>query len=347
MPVLAGWRKNGLFRMVQGTMPSVTNTNNASICCGVWPDRHGITGNSYLDERTGHEEYMETADLLMAPTLFQRAQKYGVKSALLSSKKKTTTLLSPGADVILAAETPTPDWVKRLGAAPNIYSREINYWLLTAAIDLLKTRRDLGCMYIHTTDYPMHTWPPEAPESKEHLARLDQLLGEAAAAAPDAAFLLTADHSMNHKSRCWDLEKVCAKHGSPIRIAISVDRDKYVKHHRGYGGVSWVYCKKPADTDAVAKVLTGIEGVEAVLTRSEAASRFHLMASRIGDLIVLGDKDTVFGELDKESEALPPEYRSHGSMHELDIPLVIHNAEAKLATTDFRFNRDLARWVFA
>ena len=200
MPVLARWREHGLFRKVQDTMPSVTNTNNASICCGVWPDRHGITGNSYFDERTGREEYMETADLLLAPTLFQRAQKHGVKSALLSSKKKTTTLLSPGADLILAAETPTQDWVSRLGPAPDIYSREINYWLMQAAIDLLKNRRDLGCMYIHTTDYPMHTWPPEAPESKEHLARLDQLLGEASAAAPDAAFLLTADHGMNHKT---------------------------------------------------------------------------------------------------------------------------------------------------
>ena len=46
-------------------------------------------------------------------------------------------------------------------------------------------------MYVHTTDYPMHNWPPEAAESIEHLARLDELLGEAAAAAPDAAFLLT------------------------------------------------------------------------------------------------------------------------------------------------------------
>src|ERR1700740_2013629 len=93
MPTLARWREAGLFLRVQDTMPSVTNTNNASICCGVWPDRHGITGNSYFDERTGREEYMETGNLLMAPTLFQRAQKVGVKSALLSSKKKTTTLL--------------------------------------------------------------------------------------------------------------------------------------------------------------------------------------------------------------------------------------------------------------
>ena len=65
MPVLARWRQAGVFRSVKDTMPSVTNTNNASICCGVWPDQHGITGNSYFDERTGHESYMETADLLL------------------------------------------------------------------------------------------------------------------------------------------------------------------------------------------------------------------------------------------------------------------------------------------
>jgi len=347
MPVLARWREQGIFRKVQCTMPSVTNTNNASICCGVWPDRHGITGNSYFDERTGREEYMETADLVLAPTLFERAKKFGVKSGLLSSKKKTTTLLSAGADLILAAETPTEDWVKKLGKAPDIYSREINYWLMTAAIDVLKNRRDLGCLYIHTTDFPMHTWPPEAAESREHLAKLDQLLGEASAAAPDAAFLLTADHGMNHKTRCWDLEKACAKKGAPIRIAISVDRDKYLKHHRGYGGVAWVYCNTPREIDGVAKALSSLSGVESVLTRSEAVKRYHLMASRIGDLIVLGDRDTVFGELDAESEPLPAEYRAHGSLHEMDVPLFIHNSDSKISATDFQYNWHLARWAYS
>ena len=346
MPVLGRWRQAGIFRRVKDTMPSVTNTNNASICCGVWPDQHGITGNSYFDERTGREEYMETADLLLAPTIFERASRQGVKSALLSSKKKTTTLLPAGANVILAAEVPSEDWVKRLGPAPGIYSREINYWLLTAAIDLLNRRSDLGCLYVHTTDYPMHTWPPEAGESKEHLARLDELLGEAAEAAPDAAFLLTADHGMSHKGRFWDLEKACAGRGAPIRIAISVEQDKYLRHHRGFGGVSWVYCRAPRDIDRVARTISGLEGVEVVLTRSEAVKRYHLMASRIGDLVVLGDQNTVFGELDTEQEALPPDYRSHGSLHEMDVPLVIHNADIKLPAEKFRYNRDLARWVY-
>ena len=192
----------------------------------------------------------------------------------------------------------------------------------------------------------MHTWAPEAPESKEHLAKLDQLFGEAAAAAPDAAFLLATDHGMNHKSLCWDLEKACAKRGTPIRIAISVERDKYVKHHRGYGGVSWVYCKSSQDVDRVAKSLMELKGVEIVLTRTEASKRFHLMPSRIGDLVVLGDRDTVFGELDAESEALPPEYRAHGSLHEMDIPLIVHNAEERLQAGEFQYNWQLAHWLY-
>ena len=98
-----------------------------------------------------------------------------------------------GTDFALTPELP-PDRCrsKRLGPAPPIYSREINYWLLQVAIELLKTRKDLGCLYVHTTDYTMHTWPPEAAESKEHLARLDSLFAEMEQAAPDAAFFLTA-----------------------------------------------------------------------------------------------------------------------------------------------------------
>jgi phosphonoacetate hydrolase len=63
-------------------------------------------------------------------------------------------------------------------------------------------------------------------------------------------------------------------------------------------------------------------------------------------LIVLGDTDTVFGELDRPSEPLPPEYRAHGSLHEMDVPLVIHNAHAKLTAEDFHYNWELARWLY-
>ena len=346
LPTLARWRKAGLYKQVRGVMPSVTNANNAGICCGSWPAVHGITGNSYFDERTGREEYMESPELLLAPTIFERAARHGVKSALLSSKKKTTTLLRRGAEIVLTPEAADAEWVRKLGPAPDIYSREINYWLLRAAIDILKRPAGPGCLYVHTTDYPMHTWPPEVRESKEHLTRLDALLDEAQAAAPDAAFLLTADHGLHHKSRCVDLGKACRNRHMPLRAAISAERDKYLQHHRGFGGTGWVYLERPSHEERCAAILSKLPGVETVLSRSEVARKFHLMPERIGELVVFGDRDTVFGELNTESEALPPAYRSHGSMYETDVPLFVHNAQGVPPADYFRQNFDLARWLY-
>jgi phosphonoacetate hydrolase len=346
MPVLASWGKKGIGKTVSGVMPSVTNANNASLCCGTWPEEHGITANFFLDEASGHEMYMESADLVLRPTLFEKAAARGIRSALLSSKKKTINLLPRGASLAMSAETPTPEWIERLGPAPDIYSAEINHWLLKAAVWLLRHQPEIGILYIHTTDYPMHMWPPEAEESRRHLAGLDALLGELSQAAPDAAILLTADHGMHHKSRCWDLEKACAARGVPIRSSISAEQDKYLKHHRGFGGTAWVYLKSPRDAERVAAAIVKLNGIQHVLTRQEAARRFRLMPSRIGELVVLGDRDTVFGALDTEVESLPPEYRSHGSLFEAEVPLVIYNAERAPSASFYKHNLDLTRWLF-
>jgi phosphonoacetate hydrolase len=347
VPALKGLMARGFSKTVRGVMPSVTNVNNASIACGSWPEEHGITGNSFYDEARGELHYMESATYVRVPTVFQRASRRDAKSALLTAKKKTLSLLAPGTEIAIAAEEPTPEVVGRYGQAPPIYSREINYWLWEVAVDLLKTRPDLRVVYVHTTDYPMHTWPPSAPESKEHLARLDALIGKAVAAAPDAAFLITADHGLNAKTRCWDLAKACKKRVLELRFAFSAERDKYVKHHRNLGGAAWVWLKSPADAPRAAEILRGLEGVEAVMTRQEAARRFHLMPERIGELIVLGDKDTVFGDLETDFEALPPTLRTHGSLHETEIPMIIYNASGTLPPADLlRYNFDMTRDLF-
>src|ERR1700686_808643 len=70
---------------------------------------------------------------------------------------------------------------------------------------------------------------------------MDADLAELATAAPDAAILLSADHGMNFKSRSWDLEKALRERGAPVRIAISAERDKYVRHHQGMGGTAWIH----------------------------------------------------------------------------------------------------------
>ncbi len=107
---------------------------------------------------------------------------------------------------------------------------------MDAALYTMKHDSTIGLFYIHITDYPMHTWAPEEPESKEHLNKIDDYIAKIREAEPGAMLLITADHTVNHKELCLDIEKACMNRGMPIKIAISAERDKYVKHHRGFGG---------------------------------------------------------------------------------------------------------------
>ena len=60
--------------------------------------------------------------------------------------------------------------------------------------------------------------------------------------------------------------------------------------------------------------------------RAEAADRFQLPADRIGDLVVLADRDTVLGrtpdwhDLSDVSDGL----RSHGGLHEATVPFLVN-----------------------
>jgi len=60
------------------------------------------------------------------------------------------------------------------------------------------------------------------------------------------------------------------------------------------------------------------------------------MPSRIGELVVLGDENTAFGRLESEVIDLPIECRSHGSLAEVNVPLIIYNAAGAPHTEFFR-----------
>lgn len=345
MPYLKAMIAKGFFKQVNALMPTVTNANNTSICTGTFPEVNGISGNFFLNDK-GEEEYMEDKHLVLAPTIFQKLKAYNIKSALVSSKKKSTTLLPEGTDLVLSPETADSSWINKIGKPASIYSAEVNYWSMQAGIYLLKNREDIRCLYIHTTDYPMHTWAPADSNSIKHLANIDNYIHQIHEAAPDATILITADHDVNHKSRCVDIQKALLLQNVNIKLALSPEKDKYLKHHRGFGGAAYVYLNSAKDEQQVKNALSKIKGIETVLTRAEAAKKYHLPAARIGDLIVLGDSTTVFGDLESQPEEdLPATYRSHGSVYEIKVPLIILNAGKLPPASYFNYNKDLAAWL--
>lgn len=346
---MPNWRRlaaAGFSRQVSAVMPSVTNVNNVSIACGCFPNEHGISGNSYYDAENNRPVYMNSAELIRVPTIFERAAKQGVASGLLTSKRKTVELFSKHTTVAIAAEQPPADYVEKFGKPADIYSMEINWWLWRVAVDWLKNRPELGLIYVHTTDYPMHAWPAEAAESKQHLSQVDELIGEAVATSPDAAFFFTADHGMNFKTQCWDLVRACGDAGTPIRFSLSPERDYYVKHHNNYAGCAFVYLNRVEDEPAVRKTLLSLDGVAEVITRAEAAERYHLPAATIGELVVLADETTMFGEMEQTFNVLDKKYRNHGSTYEMEVPMIIYNCHPPLPVDEYRYNKDLTRGLW-
>src|SRR5262249_10380097 len=174
--------------------------------------------------------------------------------------------------------------IQKYGRPPDIYSADVNYWVWKVAIDLIKTQPKVGLFLVHTTDYPMHRFPPEAGESRAHLRTLDSCLAAAAAADPDLAFFLVADHGMNAKATVLNLNKTLARKRAAVKIVMSAERDQYPKHHSGFGGTAFVYLYSPGDADQVIKVLRDVPEVEEILLRHEAARKYRLNPHRIGDV---------------------------------------------------------------
>jgi phosphonoacetate hydrolase len=350
MPFLNQMEKEGIYKVVPSLMPAVTNVNNMAIATGTTPDQNGITGNVFYNEQKQKEEYVEDPSLLLTPSLFEKAHNHHIRSALLSVKQKTIDVLGKYADYTLCPECVAAHenkWKDTPVVLSDVYTREINYQLMDAANGLLKNDTSIRLIYIHTTDYPMHMWPPETDSVKEFLAKIDQCIATLHQTAPDAAILITADHGMNHKSQAWDLQIACEQKGTPVKIVISPEKDRYLKHHKGLGGSAYVYLLKSSDAAAVKKTLLDLKGIDAVLTRAEAVKKYHLMPGRIGDFMVLGDINTVFGQLNGNAyEQLPDTYRSHGSTYEAETPLFVYNAKTAPPPSYFTANYLLAAWLF-
>ena len=152
----------------------------------------------------------------------------------MTAKKKTQSLLRSGADIRLAAEAPEDaegsdiNWIERLGPAPDIYSPEINHWLFRAT-QIALNETDIDLAYFHTTDFLMHMEPPWGEMSQFHLSEFDRMLGETLNEHPDLEIYMSADHDMNFKKICYDLNKIIPRKGCEIlnrRLSVVREQDR-------------------------------------------------------------------------------------------------------------------------
>ena len=334
--------RKGFVKIGRCVMPSVTNVNNVSLLTARYPEAHGICSNYRLVQETGEEVYMESSEYILAETVFQRARQRGETSILVTSKDKLRTLLADGATVTVSSERP-PEWVvKGAGEPPEIYSLEVNGWVIDAG-SYIMSQRPAEVVYLTTTDYAMHTYAPGEPQSQQHMTILDDAIGRLMEAHPDVTLLVTADHGMSPKRRMVDLAGALARYGVDA-IQVPIIKDRYVVHHANLGGSIFVYLGQgeQGKLDEALKVLRGTPGVDEAMPREEAAAKLRLHRERIGDIVVTGDPETVFG--DPSEVELPAGLRSHASAHEISVPLIGYNGDFEGFA--FEENRDMGRYLF-
>lgn len=257
--------------MTEGTamVPTVTNVNNASLLTAQYPSAHGITSNYWLDRERETESYMESGQFIEADTIFEKAAALGRRSLLVTAKEKLRNLLGHETFVNISAECP-PQWlVDEIGPPPPIYSLEVNGWIVDAARCVL-SRYSFDIAYIATTDYPMHTFAPEDPESAWHLELLDNAIGRLVDCV-DCEILITADHGMSAKERMLNLPDHLLRKGIVSR-AVPIIKDRYTIHHSNLGGCIYIYLlERDRHTLAAAlEILRGVDGVDQVVSRDEA-----------------------------------------------------------------------------
>ena len=343
IPNMRKLAQEGFYQHASSVIPSVTNVNNVSIATGTFPETHGITTNYHVDRKTGRGEFIEDNRFLLAPTLFEhvKATGFAEKTALLVTKKKLLRMLAGSTDIAIAAEDPPAEYVEAIGPAEEIYSAEINWWLLRALRKVLRDR-DPELAYCSTTDWAQHKYAPDEEASQRHMEELDRIVGQIVADRPDREIYITADHGMLPKTRALNPGLWLTEGGIPSS-AIPIIKDRYVAHHGNLGGAAYIFLQNPAQLPRAIEMLQSVPGIEEIYPAEEAVKRFRLHPDRIGDIFILAARDTVFGELDQKEQSVS--LRSHGSRHESDVPIIGYNSP--WAADDFEYNVDVGRLFLA
>jgi phosphonoacetate hydrolase len=349
-PWFAKVLKAGTNLIADCVVPSFTNPNNISIVTGRPPAVHGINGNYFFDPNTGEEVMMNDPKFLRVETLFPAFQRAGCRITVITAKDKLRGLLGKGLKLApdkacsFSSEKSdktslTENGIEGVNAlvgmpVPDVYSAGLSEFVFAAGVKLMERDRP-EIMYLSTTDYIQHKHAPGTPVANDFYAMMDGYMAKLDAMG--CTIVLTADHGMNAKF---------AQDGQPdaiylqdvfdgwlgkdqARVILPIT-DPYVVHHGALGSYAVVYLPIGIKPEEMVAKLKAMPGIEAALTKDEAAKRFELPADRLGDLVVVSTKHKVLGTSAARHDlsGLTEPLRSHGGISEQHVPLICNRTLA-------------------
>ena len=343
LPNLTRFASHGFAATARGVMPSFTNPNNTSILTGTVPAVHGISGNYYLDRRTGKEIMITDASALRCDTIIGTLSRGGVRVAGVTAKDKLREIIGYRLKngIVFSSQKANEATMANAGIAnveefvgrktPDQYDPDLSYFVLDAGIRLLE-HRFADLLYLSLSDVIQHTYAPGEPQANEFMTEIDKRIGRLAEIG--AIVGVTGDHGMNDKSRpdgspnvIWLEDVLNRRFGAGAVRVICPITDPFVRHHGDLGSFVRVYLKGDQNLlGAMMEATRGLAGVELVLSGAETAKRFQTPLEYEGDFAVLADRHTVVGSaaaLHDLSGLKNRRLRSHGGLWEQHMPFLV------------------------
>lgn len=339
MPRLMELARNGHRFKARGALPSFTNVNNAAIATGCPPSTTGISGNYFLDQETGEEVMMNSASYLRCGTIFAAAANAGRKVSIVTAKEKLRDILSHQMSGIAFSserakeaqlETHGIDAIEDLVGepTPEIYSGDASVYVLKAGAALIEqSRTDFA--YLSLTDFMQHKYAPEDQAALDFYGELDIQIGRLMDAG--AIIGITADHGMNAKNdengkpNVIYLESLIAEEfGSANRVICPIT-DPYVVHHGALGSLIMVHVADTTKINEIGRWILSLKGIAEVYDREMATAKLELPSDRIGDLVVMSERDVALGRTpnDHDLSLLEGGLRTHGGRYEEIVPMMV------------------------
>jgi phosphonoacetate hydrolase len=302
---------------------------------------HGICGNYLYDRESGQEVMMNDPKFLRAETILAAFSKAGAKLAVVTAKDKLRMLLGKGmTGICFSAEKANETNVAEHGIdnalsyvgrpLPSVYSADLSEFVFAAGVKLLKDRRP-DIMYLSTTDYVQHKAAPGSADANSFYQMMDSYLAQLDSMG--ALIVLTADHGMNDKHKADGTPNVVYLQdvldgwigAAKARVILPIT-DPYVVHHGALGSFATVYLPDDVNHAEIIARIAQIPGIELAVDRATGCKKFELPEDRLGDVIVVSERNTAIGSAAKKHDlsGLTVPLRSHGGMTEQKVPVIVN-----------------------
>jgi predicted AlkP superfamily pyrophosphatase or phosphodiesterase len=304
LPVLRGLAERGASAAGMATVfISTTWPSHVSLVTGVGPRTHGVVANHILNRETARPEdftgdpVYDAADLVRAPTIYDRAHAAGLRTAAIDwpATRRAASLdfnlpffKNQG---IFEAHTAPAVWselralgypVERQGEWAELPRRFLKDAMVAdLAIDVMR-RHDPDLLLLHflCADSHQHLYGPRSPEAYWAIAYIDGLVGRVLGAlGPDGldrtTVVVVSDHGFLPVTR-EIRPNVRLRRRGLLHLgedgALAHAEARFVMNH----GAGWVYAVGGGDRARLARDLKSelatLEGVSAVWTPDEYAS---------------------------------------------------------------------------